>query len=104
MYLVASVLTNGCADEHGQAAGDLGLAHAGRADEHDVLGRDLGPQIIGQLPAPPAVAQGDGHGPLGVGLADDVAVQLGDDLPGRQLALGLVLWHGNSSTVKLLFV
>ena len=29
------------ADQHGQPAGDLGLAHAGRADQHDVLGRDL---------------------------------------------------------------
>ena len=87
------------ADQHGQPAGDLGLADAGRADQHDVLGRDLGAQLVGKLPPPPAVAQGDRDGPLGVGLADDVAVQLGDDLPGRQL--GLVLRHGSSSTLGL---
>ncbi len=74
-----------CAHEHRQPAGDLGLAHAGRADQHDVLGRDLLAQVVGELPAPPAVPQRDRDGPLGVGLADDVAVQLGDDLAGRQL-------------------
>src|SRR5690606_41033231 len=45
----------------------------------DVCSSDLG-----QLLAAPAVAQGDGDGALGVGLADDVAVELGDDLAGRQ--------------------
>ena len=86
------------ADQHGQPAGDLGLADAGRADQHDVLGRDLPAQLVGKLPAPPAVPQRDRHGPLGVGLADDVAVELGDDLPGRQV------WHGSSSTVRFSFV
>ena len=66
------------------------------------LGVTCGAKLIGQLPPPPPVPQRDRHGPLGVGLADDVAVELGNDLPGRQL--GLVLWHGNSSTVKLLLV
>ena len=88
------------ADQHGQPAGDLGLADAGRADQHDVLGRDLLAQLFGELPPPPAIAQGDRHGPLGLGLADDVAVQLGDDLAGGQLAFGLVFWHGSSSTVR----
>ena len=88
--------------EHGQPPGDLGLADAGRADQHDVLGRDLLAQFVGKLPAPPAVAQRDRDGPLGVGLAHDVAVQLGHGLPGRQLtfALGLTIWHGSSSTVR----
>src|SRR5690606_18773192 len=54
------------------------------ADEHDVLRRDLGLQL-GVEPAPAVVvAQGDGHGALGLGLADDVAVELGDDLRWRQ--------------------
>ena len=75
------------ADEHRQPAGDLGLAHAGRADQHDVLGRHLPAQVLGELPAPPPVPQRDRDGALGVGLAHDVAVQLGDDLAGRQLAL-----------------
>ncbi|MCY1512478.1 hypothetical protein D9M68_469390 [compost metagenome] len=65
-----------------QAAGDLGLADAGRADHQDVLRRHLGAQLGRQLHAPPAVAQGDGHGALGVVLADDVAVEFVNDLAG----------------------
>ena len=37
-----------------------------------------------ELLPPPAIADGDRDGPLGVVLADDVAVELGDDLAGRQ--------------------
>ena len=79
------------AGELGQAAGDLGLADAGGADHEDVLGRDLLAQVVGELLPPPAIADGDGDGPLGVGLADDVAVELGDDLAGGQIL------HGSSS-------
>ena len=68
------------------------------------LGVTCGAKLVGELPAPPAVPQGDRHGPLGVGLADDVAIELGDDLPGRQLALGLLIWHGSSSTVRFVLV
>ncbi len=96
------------ADQDRQPAGDLGLAHAGRADQHDVLGRHLPAQVLGELPAPPPIPQRDRHRALGVVLAHDVAVQLGDDLAGRQLALApvllLVVWHGSSSTVRLAFV
>ncbi len=88
------------ADQDRQPAGDLGLADAGRPDQHDVLGRDLLAQLVGKLPAPPSVPQRDRDGPLGVGLADDVAVELGHGLAGCQLALGLVIWHGSSSTVR----
>ena len=63
-----------------QAAGDLGLAAAGRADHQDVLRQHLLAQLGGELLAPPAVAQRDGDGALGVVLADDEAVELGDDL------------------------
>jgi hypothetical protein len=66
-----------------QAARDLGLAHAGGADHQDVLGRDLAAQLLVDLLAPPAVAQRDGHRALGGLLADDVAVEFGDDLLGR---------------------
>jgi hypothetical protein len=51
-------------------------------DHEDVLGRDLGRRLLVDLLAAPAVAQRDGHGALGVLLADDVAVELGDDLLG----------------------
>ena len=86
------------ADELGQPAGDLGLAHAGRADQHDVLGSDLTAQLLGKLPPPPAVPQRDGHRALGLVLAHDVAIELGHDLPGGQV------WQGSSSTVRLSFV
>ena len=63
-----------------QPAGDLGLADAGRADHQDVLRQHLLAQLGGELLAAPAVAQRDGDGALGVVLADDEAVELGDDL------------------------
>jgi hypothetical protein len=63
-----------------QAPGDLGLADAGRADHQDVLGQHLLAQLLGQLLAAPAVPERHGDGALGVVLADDEAVQLGDDL------------------------
>ena len=84
MNLVASTLRNGALRELGQPPGDLGLADAGRADHQDVLGQHLLAQAVRQLLAPPAVAQRDGHGALGVVLADDVAVELGDDLAGEK--------------------
>src|SRR5256886_5013629 len=60
--------------------GDLGLPDAGRADHDDVLRRDLVPQLGGQVLSPPAVAQRDRDRALCPLLADDVAVELGDDL------------------------
>ncbi len=75
-------LDEGSAGELGQAAGDLGLADAGRADHQDVLGQHLLAHLAVELLAAPAVAKRDGHRALGVALADDVAVELGDDLAG----------------------
>ena len=50
------------------------------------FGADVLPhRLIGKLLPPPAVADGDRDGALGVVLADDVPVELGDDLLGRQL-------------------
>ena len=74
------------ADELGQPAGDLGLADAGGADHDDVLGRDVLAHLGRQLLPPPAIADGDGHGPLGGVLADDVFIQFGDDLTGCQVS------------------
>jgi hypothetical protein len=62
-----------------QPARDLRLAHAGGADEHDVLGRDLVAHGRRHLLAAPAVAQRHGDGALGRALPDDVAVELLDD-------------------------
>ena len=67
-----------------EAARDLGLADARRPDHQDVLRRDLLPHRLVHLHAPPAVAQRDGHGALGRVLADDVLVQLLDDLSRRE--------------------
>jgi hypothetical protein len=85
-------LDEGRLSEFGQAPGDLGLADAGGADHDDVLRHDLVPQLRGNLLSAPAVAQRDGHGPLGALLADDEAVEFGDDLPGGEIG------HGRAST------
>ena len=63
-----------------QATGDLGLAAAGRADHQDVFRQHFLAQFGRELLAPPAVAQRDRDGALRVVLADDEAVELGDDL------------------------
>jgi hypothetical protein len=81
-----------------ETACDLGLAHARRADHEDVLRGDFAAQLLVDLLAAPAVAQGDGHGALGGGLPDDVVVELGDDFLGGH-------GHGQSaSTVWFMFV
>ena len=77
-------LDEGRAGELGEAARDLGLADAGRADHQDVLRQHLLAQLLVELLAAPAVAERDGDGALGVALADDVAVELGDDLAGGE--------------------
>ena len=68
------------------AARDLRLADAGRADHQDVLGQHLFLEIALQLLTAPAVAQRNGDGALGVTLANDIAVELGDDLAGREVS------------------
>ena len=73
-------LDEGRAGELGKAARDLGLADAGRPDHQDVLGQNLLAQLVVELLAAPAVAERNGDGALGVALADDVAVELGNDL------------------------
>ena len=69
-----------------EAARDLGLAHAGRADHQDVLRRDLGAHRLGDLLAAPAVAQRDRDRALRLLLPDDVLVELVDDLLRRHAA------------------
>ena len=81
-------LEEGRAGQPGQPPGDLGLAHAGGPDHQDVLGRDLVAQVIRHALAPPAVPQSHGHGALGIVLADDEAIQLGDNFAGREFGHG----------------
>src|SRR5690606_36432732 len=73
------------------------LADAGRPDHQDVLRHHLFAHLAVELLAAPAVAQGDGHGALGVLLADDVAVELGNDLAGGKSGHGMLCtrsWKG----------
>ncbi|MCY1172579.1 hypothetical protein D9M73_127150 [compost metagenome] len=63
----------------GQATADLGLAAPRRPDHQDVFWRNLIAQLGAELLAPPAVAHRDRNRALGVGLADDVRVQRGDN-------------------------
>jgi hypothetical protein len=78
-------LDEGRAGEPRQPARDFRLPHPGGADHDDVVGGDLVPDVVGRLRAAPAVPHRDGNGLLGGVLPDDVAVELGDDLPGRHL-------------------
>ena len=45
-------------------------------------------KLAGELQPPPAVAQRDRHRALGVGLADDEAVEFGDDFTGGEVGHG----------------
>ena len=85
MNLLASTFRNGELASLRQAARDLGLADAGRPDHEDVLGHHLVGHLGIELLAADAVAQRDGDGALGVGLADDVLIELANDLARRQL-------------------
>src|SRR5438093_465792 len=64
----------------GQAAGHFGLPDSGGADHDDVLRRHLVAELGRDALPPPAVAERDRDGALGLFLADDVAVELGHDL------------------------
>jgi hypothetical protein len=74
-----------CAGEASEATRDLGLTNARGADEDDVVGRDLLAHLLARLLAAPAIAERYGHGLLSVGLANDVSIQLGDDLAGSEI-------------------
>ena len=73
--------------ELGQPARDLGLSDARRSDHEDVFRGDLIGQFGGNPPPPITVAQGDRHGFFRRILPDDIFIELGDDLPRRQLGL-----------------
>ncbi len=74
------------AGELGEAARNLGLAAAGRPDHQDVFRQHLLAHRAFEAKPPPAVAQGDGDGALGVMLADDETVEFGDDLAGGKIS------------------
>ena len=86
--------------ELGEAARDLGFADAGGPNHDDVLGHDVVGDVGRQLLAALAVAQRNGHGALGGRLADDVLVELGDDLARRQLVEREVLFFGGCGKIN----
>jgi hypothetical protein len=93
-------LDEGSAGQPRQAARNLGFAAAGRPDHQNVLGQNFLAQFLGQLQAAPAIAQGDGDRALGRVLADDEAVEFGNDLAGGESGNG----HLISSIVTFVFV
>src|SRR5690606_33940945 len=62
-------------------------AAPGGADHQDVLGRDLVAQLGRKALTTPAIAQRHRDRALGLGLADDVLVERGDDRLGGQLVV-----------------
>ena len=64
-----------------EAARDLGLADARRADHQDVLRRDLFGDLRRKLLPARAIAQRNRDRAFGLRLPDHVFVELGDDLP-----------------------
>ncbi len=74
------------ARQSGEAARDLGLAAAGRPDHQNVLRHHLFAHRRDEPEAAPAVAQSDRDGALGLVLADDIAVKLGNDFARTEIA------------------
>ncbi len=89
-------LEEGSADQLGEPAGDLGFADAGGPNHDDVLRRDVLSELGRQLLAAPTIADGHRDRALGGVLADDVPIQLGDDLTGGEIHGSLQAFSGGS--------
>src|SRR5690606_12805196 len=63
-----------------ETARNLRFADTRWPNHQNVFRQNLFSQVLAELLTAPAVAQCDGDSPLGLSLANDVAVQLGDDL------------------------
>ena len=85
MNFEASTFRNGEFASFGQTARNFSFAHASGPNHDDVLGNDFFGQSREKLLAAHAVAQRNGHGALGVLLADDMLVELGDDFARSEL-------------------
>src|SRR4051812_42507967 len=73
------------AGEPRQPPRDFGFADPGRPDHQDILRQHLFAELFVKLQAPPAVAQRDCHRTFGVTLANDEAVELGNDFAWREV-------------------
>src|SRR5262249_28037401 len=76
---------------------DLGLADPGRSDHQDILRQHLLAKPAIELLPSPAVAERDGNGALGVGLADDEAIEFGYDFAGGEVCHGALARIGTLS-------
>ena len=74
---------------------DFGLAAAGRADHEDVLRQHLFAHLAFELQPAPAVAQRDRDGALCIILPNDIAIEFGNDLAGREVGHGRFLRNGS---------
>ncbi len=83
--------------ELGEPPRDFGLADPGGTDHDDILRRDFFAQIFRHQLAPPAIAQRDSDGALGLLLADDVTIELGNNLPRRHHRRRSCAWVGRNS-------
>src|SRR5690606_35414826 len=73
--------SEGNVDNAGERLGQIGLAAAGRADQHDVRLRQLDLAALGGVRQPlVVVVHGDGENPLRLLLADDIFVENLDDV------------------------
>jgi hypothetical protein len=77
-------LEEGRLGQFGKPARDFGFADPGRPDHQDILRQHFLAQGFGQLLAPPAVPQRDGDCTLGVVLADNIAVEFGNNFSRRE--------------------
>lgn len=68
----------------GETAGNLRFSDAGGADHDDILGSDIASNLGFELRPTPTITEGNGDGTLGVGLANDVAVEFFNNLARRQ--------------------
>ncbi|MNV50762.1 hypothetical protein D3C71_1427890 [compost metagenome] len=73
------------AGELSETTGDFRLADTGRADHQDVLRHDFIAQALVELVTTPAVTQRNCNGALGIMLADDVAIEFGNDFAGGEI-------------------
>ena len=68
----------------GQPTGNLGFTNTRRTDHDDVFRHHLVAQLRGQLLPTPSIPQRNGDHPLGLSLADHIAVKLFHNLSGGQ--------------------
>ena len=76
-------LDEGGLHDAGQTAGDFGFADAGGADHDDIFGGHIAANLGFELRPAPTITESDSDGTLGVGLANDVAVEFFNNLARR---------------------